>query len=162
MILRVDSPKPHQRIVAQTQLITQRPDVLFDQSGVKAVVSGIDRRVCRKTATGRRLAERGIEGETIFLNPSPNDLQRSERGVPFVHVNHARLNSDGRECSCSADPQHHFLPDANTLIAAVQPSRQPAILIRVVRDVCVEQIQRNATDVRSPYASENRTRPRLH
>ena len=87
MILRVDSAKPQQRVASETQLITQRADVLIDQTAVEAIVSRFDRRMSREDALGFAGGQRVckfLPGRHLFAD----QLEREERRMAFVHVKH--------------------------------------------------------------------------
>jgi hypothetical protein len=69
----------------------------------------------------RRVPEGFIEGQPIFVHSHADDFQRGKRRVAFVHVIHARLNSQRRERPDSANPQDDFLADPDAVVAAVKP-----------------------------------------
>ena len=155
LVLRLDAPQAHQRIVLEPQLVALRPEVLFDQLGAEAVVPGGDGSVRREGAHGRRLAQRLVERQVVFFHPLADDFEPGEGRVPFVHVDHARLDPHRRQGPHAADPQDDLLADARPLVAAVQPARQVPVFVAVLGDVGIEQVQRNAADVDLPDAGVN-------
>ena len=60
---------------------------------IEAIVPGGDRRVRGEDAHGGRLAKRFVEASPSLLHSFADEFQPGEGGVPFVHVDHARLDA---------------------------------------------------------------------
>jgi hypothetical protein len=80
-------------------------------------------------------------------------LQDDERGVSFVEVIDGRRTTHRLEHPHAADAEDDLLLDARLAIAAVEACRQLAIPRRVLLEIRVEQVQRDA-------ARAARARPR--
>ena len=83
-------------------------------------------------------------------------LELEERGMPFVHVPDRRLQTQRPQHPHPADAQHHLLRDAHLLVAAVQPGRQLPIGGRVLLDVGVHQVERDAAHLDAPHLGVDR------
>ena len=138
-------PRPTSASCESPSSSRKRADVLFDHVRIEAVVPGGHRRVRGEDAHRGRLAECLVEAQAVLLHPLANEFQRRERRVPFVHVDHARLDAQRLERAGPADAEDDLLADARPLVAAVEPGRQMAIFVLVLRNVGVEQEQRDAS-----------------
>ena len=70
--------------------------------------------------------------------------------MAFVEMENTGSMAEFSEQPHAADSQQHLLDDARLAVAAIQVARNPAISFLVCGNVCVEQIERHATDVGSP------------
>ncbi len=77
-------------------------------------------------------------------------LQHLERGVPLVDVPDGRLVPERDERAHAADAEHDFLLEARLAVAAVEPVRDAAVGVAVVRDVGVEHVEPHVPDLRLP------------
>ena len=86
-ILRIDAPQAHQLFVGQTQLITQRPQVFFDQLGSESVVSGWHGCVSGEYGLRSDIAE-GVFKRSARRLPSAGEQppMGPKRTVAFVQV----------------------------------------------------------------------------
>ena len=91
-------------------------------------------------------------------HPLADHLQPGEGAVPFVQVEHARVDAQRLQRADAADAQQQLLADAHAVVAAVEPRRQLAVLGLVALDVGVEQQQRVAPD-REPSRRAPRSTP---
>ena len=73
--------------------------------------------VKRLPARGDR--QRDLESPSGFLHEASGTLQYRERRVTFVQMADFRLDAERREQSPSADPEQHFLLEAQLRPAAV-------------------------------------------
>ena len=101
--------------------------------------------------------QRGVEVQSAVGDEFADALDAEEPGVPLVHVEHLRLRQplDGGERADRphpADTRQDLLLDAVFLVAAVEPVGHAAQVVLVLRDVGIQEQQRNSTDLRDPHA----------
>ena len=121
----------------------------------KPVDTGGDRRVGGEHRAGANHGQRGVEIQP-GIDQFADALGAEESGVAFVHVEHLgrRQPFDGRERpdgSHPADAGQDLLLHAMLLVAAVETVGDPAQFVLVLRNVGVQQQQRNATDLGHPH-----------
>ena len=160
-VVRVHASEREEGVVGQPERVAQRAEVLFDEVGRKAIVAGRHRRVRREHDLRGHAARGFVDADAFGLHPAANQLERGKRTVPFVEVNDTRRDAERGQRLDAADAEQQFLPDANAVVAAVEPRRQLAILGAVAVDVRVEQQQRVAADRGLPDARADRPGPRL-
>ena len=95
-------------------------------------------------------AQTDFEAHAVFLHPLADRLQRGEGAVPFVEVINARRDAQGRQGADAADARHKLLPDADAVVAAIQPGGELAVLRAVAGHVAVQQIQLHPADAHQP------------
>ena len=64
---------------------------------------------------------------------------------------HAKLSQQAN----TADAEQHLLHDSRFAIAAVKMSRHPTIGLDVLRNVRVEKIKRNSSDISAPHLGQH-------
>ena len=89
-------------------------------------------------------------------------LQRGERAVPFVEVQAAPVDASGAQRADAAHAQQQLLPDADPLVAEVEPGGQLAVLLGVPLDVGVEQQEPVAPDGDLPDLRQQRLARERH
>ena len=90
-------------------------------------------------------------------------LQAQEAGVALVHVEDVRGRvaldrGEGADGAHPADAGQHLLLDPVVLVAAVEPVGDVAQVVLVLRDVGVEQQQRDPADLGDPDPGPQRPR----
>ena len=123
LVLRLDAAEAHQLRGRNAQRVAQRAQVLFDQSGVEAVVAGGHGRVGGEDGVLGDFAERFVERQAVVGHPLANHFERSECAVAFVEVVDARRDAQRAERLDAADAEHQFLADAGADVAAVEAAR---------------------------------------
>ena len=151
-VRRVDAAEPHEALVVEPERFAQRTEVLVDERRREAVVAGRHRRVRREDDLRRDAADRLPRVDAFGGHPLAHELERGERAVALVQVQDAGRDAQRRQRAHAADAEQQLLPDADALVAAVEPRRQLAILGLVAVDVRVEQQQRVAADRQLPDA----------
>ncbi len=151
-IRRVDAAEAHESLAIDPERFAQRPEVLVDERGSEAVVAGRHRRVGREDDLRRHTPQRFPRVDAFDDHALADELERGERAVALVEMEHARRDAERRERADAADAEQQFLPDPDAVVAAVEPRRQLAILGLVALDVRVEQQQRVAADRELPHA----------
>ena len=141
-VVRVHASEREERVVRQAQAVAHRTEVLFDEIGREAIVAGRHRRM-RGEHHLRGDATRGFfEADAFAVHAAANELERGERAVPLVEMDDAGRDAERGERLDAADAEQQLLPDADTVVAAVESGGQLAILGTVALDVGVEQQQR--------------------
>src|SRR5207253_996988 len=96
---------------------------------------------------GQRLPE-GVPG---LLGEAARPLEHGKGGVALVEVTDVWAQTDRRQRPPAADPQRHLLLQAHLPVAAVQLAGDAAIGRIVDRDIRVQQVQGDASDLPAPY-----------
>ena len=129
-------------------------EMFFDQMERKRVVTRGDGRMRGEDGGPADLVERLVEGRSLFGEVA-NALQHDERGVPFVQMEHGRIGAERLERAHAADAENDFLLDPRFAVAAVQARRELTIPRRILFEVGVEQVQRDAADAHAPHGDEH-------
>ncbi len=111
-------------------------------------------------ADTRRSASQASTPSTVHA--LPHELERRERAVALVEVQHTGGDAQGGQRADAADAEQQLLPDADAIVAAVQPRGQLAVLGLITVDVRVEQQQRIAADGEPPHAGGDGAGAGLH
>ena len=94
--------------------------------------------------------------DVCVVNTLLDRAASKERRVAFVHVIHSGLDSEHVQNAHATDAQNDLLPDTRVDVAAVQRVRDIAVLRqRVVRNIGVEQVERNAAHLQPPNLNED-------
>ena len=120
---------------------------MVHHAGIEDIDAGGYGRVRREYIVQPAGIERFVEGQLLFRHQQPDPLDRQERRMSLVHVEHGRLEFQCFQCPQAADAEHDLLPHARVDVAAVKRVRDVAMFVaRVFRDVRVEQIQLHSPD----------------
>ncbi len=161
---RVDAAEADEALAVDAERFAQRAEVLVDESGGEAVVPGRDRRVRREDDLRRDAAERFPGVDAFDDHALADELERGERAVALVEMEHAGRDAERRQGADAADAEQQLLPDADAVVAAVEPRRQLPILGLVALDVRIEEEERVAADrraaTRAPRSARSGSRPR--
>ena len=98
---------------------------------------------------GGPLPRLGI-GQAAERHEQPDLLQPDERGVPLVDVPDRRTQPQQLQRAQPADAEHDLLADAGLLVAAVEPRGDVAVGRVVLREVRVQQEQRDPSHAHEP------------
>ena len=123
---------------------------------IELFVSGWDGRVRREHRRRAHVRERIRGRDGVFLDELAQPLELEERGVPLVHVEHRRRETELSQHAHTADPEHELLPDPVHAVAAVQRVRHVTRPVGVAADLRVEEVERDAPDLRLPDAEAYR------
>ena len=74
LVLRLDAAEAHQLVGRDAELVAQRAQVLFDQAGVEAVVTGGDGRVRGEDGVLGDFAEGFVEREAVVVPSARGSL----------------------------------------------------------------------------------------
>ena len=105
----------------------------------ESVVARRHRRVRGEDIARRDHLQRGVEIELVLLHLAADQLQREKRRVPFIHVVDRRLDAHRVQRMDAADAEHDLLLDPHLVIAAVKLRGDLAVLLRVLRQIRIEQ-----------------------
>ena len=102
----------------------------------------------RREHVGRRcpLARLG-EGEPLFGDELADVLQQHERRVALVDVPDGRTVAEAFQGAQPADAQNDLLQDARLVVSSVEARGDLAVLGAVLRNVRVQEKQRNPSDL---------------
>ena len=152
-------------LASQCQQLAQRKselflripaEVLFHQCWGKNVKSSRNRRVGGKEIAGARGRQGNGEGLSGLLHETPGALQQGEGGMPFVKMADVRFDPKRGQQSPTADPEHHFLFQAQFRAAAIQLAGDAAMHGEVGRVIRVEQVERQPAHLDPPGAQPDR------
>ena len=101
--------------------------------------------ICRRDHLKRR-----VKIELLLHDIETDALQREERRMPLVHVEHVRLNAERGERFDAADPEHYLLAHPHFEVAAVKLGGDQSVLGAVFRNIGVEQINVYPPDAQFP------------
>ena len=93
LILRFDPAQAHQLLARNPQRLPQRTKMLFDQSGIEAIVPCRDGRVGREDRVLGYLAQGVVKRQAIVFHSFANDFQRGKCAMTFVEMIDARKNA---------------------------------------------------------------------
>ena len=102
MVGGVFAAKAHQRIVRNPKLLTQTSQVLFNQIGVEAIVTGRHRSVGGEDHFPRNEAGGSGEVEAFFAHAIADCLEHCEAAVSLVEMEHSRGDAHCLECAKTA------------------------------------------------------------
>ena len=105
-----------------------------------------------KTLPARVAASASLNGQLVFLHRRARPFEHREGGVSLVEVRGAWLDAHRFEETPAADSERHLLPKAHLRTVAIELAGDAAIDRIVDRDVAVEEVERHASDRRSPAA----------
>ena len=154
---------PLHRHTGQQTLIGLIAEVALHHLDRKPVDPGRYRSMGGEHRTGPHHGQRGVEIEVIGGHELPDALQSKKTRVALIHVEDVRCGTafDGCECSDGAYPAdtgQQFLFDPVFLVAAVQPVGDVTQIVVVLRDVGIEQQQRDPTHLSHPDPRPQHTR----
>ena len=149
-------PRPRKRSRSTAERFAKRSEVLLDEGRREAIVPGRDRRVRREDDLRRDAPERFPGVDALDHHPLADELERGEGAVSLVEVQDAGCDAERRERADAADAEEQLLPDADPVVAAVEPRRQLPILGLIAVDVRIEEEQRVAADRELPDARGDR------
>src|SRR5437660_5287122 len=104
---------------------------------------------------GRCDLKGGVKTELLLRDEPPNPLEAEKGGVAFVHVENVRLDPERAQGVDAADTEHDLLSHSHFEVAAVKLGGDESIFRVVLRDIGVEQVKLDATDLKLPNASVN-------
>ncbi len=163
-VRRVDAAQAEETLAIDAKRFAQRAQVLVDEGGAEAVVAGRHGRVRREDDLRRDAAQGLPRVDALDDHTLAHDLERGERAVALVEMEDAWRDAERRQRAHAADAEQQLLPDADAVVAAVEPRRQLAILGLVAVDVRIEQEERVAPDrraaTRAPKSFPCGSRPR--
>ena len=94
---------------------------------------------------------------SVIGHPHPDELERGEGRVPFVHMDRTRFVAQSGQSACPTDSQNQFLSNSNSLITTIKPGGEFAIFRRVLFDVAIEQKLLDPPDINLPDLGKDRS-----
>ena len=105
--------------------------------------------VRREHASRARGGERVVERDAL-RDLLGRQLERRQRGMPLVEVQHAGLDPERAERAHGAEAEQAVLAEAGERVPLVEASRDPAVDGVVHLELGVEQVERHAPDLGPP------------
>ena len=146
----VHPAQPHEVLVREVQPFADLAEVLLDQTGGKAIVTGGDRRVRGEDGHPRHLPHHLAEGKRGRFHHGPDHLDRGERAMPLVEMEHRGIDVQRVQGADAAHPQEQLLADPDAGVAAVEPARQGPVRLAVLGNVRVQQQERRPPHLHPP------------
>ena len=112
-------------------------------------------RVGREHAARACLRERRLE-LLAAGHPIGRKLERSQRRMSLVEVEHARLDPEHPQRSDRAHAEEGVLAEARQRVALVEPGGDPAVDRVVLVELGIEEVERHPTDLRPPDVEGHR------
>jgi hypothetical protein len=75
--------------------------------------------------------------------------------MPLVQLPHSRRHAEDTQRARAAYAEHHLLPDASRFVTAVEAMSDVAMRSSVFRTVGIQQVDRNASDLRLPQSLDH-------
>ena len=136
--------------------LDDRLDAAAHELGIEHLVPGRHGRVRGEDGRRAQPVERGVAVEALLLDELTQPLQLEERRVPFVHVEHRRLEAERTQHADAADAEHELLTQPVPPVAAVQRVRHVTGPVRIALHLRVQEIERDPADARAPDADADR------
>ncbi len=155
--MRFDAAQAHQLLMRNAQLITERTEMLFHQTAVKAVVAGGHGRVRGEDSVLCDFANGVVKRHAVFFHPFADSLECGKSAVTFVQVVHTRRDAHGAERLDAADAEDQLLANAGAMITAIKSAGKLAIFGTALFDIAIEQVQIDAADLNVPDLGKQRT-----
>src|SRR5262245_9277356 len=95
------------------------------------------------------------EIQSMCLAGLPQSLDRKKRRMALVHVADVWSDLQRIQHAKPADAEEYFLSDACLLVSAIEPQCDFTLLWRILGQIRVHQIQRNATHLGLPYTDDD-------
>ena len=151
------TPRPSSRTRVDRHAAGLRPTVAVeersrdppDEVGLEPLVAGRDGRVDREHAVATDLVERRVEGDA-GRDELARPLREQERRMALVQVPDGRGDAERAERAHPADAQDELLVEAHLAAADVEDVRDRPVGLGVLRDVGVEQEDRDPADLGDP------------
>ena len=160
--MRVDAAEAHEPVAIDSPSDSRSgPRCSSTSAGAETIVPGRHGRVRREHDLRGDAAQRFPGVDALGDHSLPHELERGERAVSLVEVQHAGRDAQRGKRAHAADAEQQLLADADALVAAVEPRRQLAIFGLVAVDVRIEQQERVAADRQLPDAGGDRAGARL-
>jgi hypothetical protein len=156
VILGANAAEPHEILARESERFAQGLQMLVDEARRKTIVPRVDRRVRREHGALRDFLRTRFEIGVRHFHAQARRLERRERAVPFVQVEHAPIDATGAERADSADAEQQFLANAHPLISEIETRRELPIFHGVSVDIAVEQEEMIAPDVHLPHLGTQR------
>ena len=150
IVIAVDAAQAEQALPVHPAFTAPGFEILGDQLGCERHVASGHRGVGREQRVSGGAPDGLVEGDLVLLDPLPDPFQRQQRGVSLVHVPHRRLHLQRPQCQESSDAQNVLLTQPHLPSLNVEDRGDRAVVRTVLRDVGVEQQNRNAPDLRLP------------
>ena len=156
-VVRILAAQRQQIVKRNAELLFGIPaQVLLDEGRSKTVETGGHRRMGGEEITRSRRGQCHFEGLPGLFHEVAGALQHGERRVPFIQVTDLRLEPQRAEQPPSADPEQHFLLEAQFRPAPIEFAGNPPMRREVRRVIAVQQVKLHPADLDLPGAQPDR------
>ena len=142
-------------VEGQTEFGGEAAEIFAHHFARERIVARRHRRVGGENIGGRCDLKGGVKIELLLRDEPPNPLEAEKGGVAFVHVEDVRLDPERAQGVDAADAEHDLLSHSHFEIAAVKLGGDESIFRVVLRDIGVEQVKIDATDLKLPDMGVN-------
>src|SRR5205085_5850570 len=140
-------------VKGQTDFGGEAAEIFAHHFARERIVACRHRRVSGENVGRRSDLKGGVKTEFLFRDEPPNPLEAEKGGVAFVHVENVRLDSERAQSVDAADTEHNLLSHSHFEVATVKLGGDESIFRVVLRNIGVEQVKFDATDLKLPNAS---------
>src|SRR5947199_1465680 len=142
-------------VKGQTNFGGEAAEIFAHHLARERIVARRHWRVGGKNIGGRCDLKGGVKTEFLLRDEPSNALEAEKGGVAFVHVENVRLDPERAQGIDAADAEHDLLSHSHFEVATVKLGGDESIFRVVLRDIGVEQVKLDATDMKLPNASVN-------
>src|SRR5438045_4074772 len=142
-------------VKGQTDFGGETAEIFAHHFARERIVARRHWRVGGKNIGGRCDLKGGVKTEFLLRDEPSNALEAEKGGVAFVHVENVRLDPERAQGIDAADAEHDLLSHSHFEVAAVKLGGDKSIFRVVLRDIGVEQVTFDATDLKLPNPRVN-------
>src|SRR5262249_46304767 len=110
----------HELLVTDAKTFTEWSQVLFDQFGREAIVSGRHRSVGGEHNLLNNAADGLVWADTFARHAMPNQLEYRKCAVPLVQMNYAGPHTHRCGGAHAADAKENLLVNSDAIVTAVE------------------------------------------
>jgi hypothetical protein len=151
----------HEGFLGKTESLAQRPEVLFDQIGVEAIVAGGHGSVGGENHFPGNARHGLIEADALFFHALANRFEHRKSAVSFVQVKNAGRDAQRFQSAQAADAQKQFLMHAHAAVASVQTRGHVAVFGVLPSTSESSRNRSTAANFHAPHFGVDRTMARI-
>jgi hypothetical protein len=152
LVVRVLSESP-EIIDRYSPSLGPQLEIWGDQVPIESVYPGRDRGVGGEYQTRSDPIDGG--SEVAVLDDPVDELEHDESGMPFVEMMYRELPPERRQRSSASYPEHHFLIETMSSVAAIETIADVSIPFGVGLEIGVEEEEGDAPNFHPPYPSRH-------
>ena len=152
----------HEIVETHSALFGPGTQVALHQRPGEAVDSGGHRCVGREHRVGTHRLHGLCEAQAVLHYERPDSLESHEPCMAFVGVEHIGCRSHRLESPNPADSEHQLLAESVLHVPAVEAVGHQAQVRGVLREIRVQQVERDPAQVHSPDPEQHLAAGQLH